>query len=675
MNAPQIPQPVQRLADDDPRSIGKYRLLGRLGSGGMGAVFLAVSPGRRLVAVKRVHPHLARDREFRQRFAREVQAARAVGGFHTPAVVDADVSGALPWSATEYIAAPALDQVVARFGPLPVESVWELARGMAEALQAIHAARVVHRDLKPSNVLIAADGPRVIDFGIAQALGDGQTVTLTGGVIGTPAYMSPEQARGDFTGPASDVFALGSVLVFAASGRGPFGDGDAMALLMRVANGAPDLAGAPPGTLGDIVAHCLSDNPADRPRPADLLAVLNRPARPASLDWLPPEVSDGTRAYSRAIDDITQHADFEVVPATRRRFRPELLIALLAVIILVVAGGLAYRTLSDSGSNTATTTSIAPTIAAAKPVRIPAEVSPRTLSLSADGSQLFVVGTTGGAEFLSKVGGVQFIDTKTNAPLRTVKFDLDKTEKFDLDTSDAAVVAPDGRRIYAPSKARKVVRILDGVTGAEIGELGPVEAPRVAGISRDGKLIYLPDGDGLAVFDAETKARVGARIPIGRAPGRIWPAPDGGKWFISEYGLLNLAMKDITVYKPGTGAVTTLEIGTSPHDLAFSVDGTRAAVATFNANRVILIDTATETVTGSVDLGTHTAGVALSADGSRAYVALLSTATVSVIDTATATVIDTVRADQEPQSMALSADNRLYVANTGSSSVSVIALG
>ncbi|WP_228538291.1 protein kinase [Nocardia sp. XZ_19_385] len=664
MNAPQIPQPVQRLADDDPGTIGRYRLLGRLGSGGMGAVFLAVSPGRRLVAVKMVHPHLARDREFRQRFAREVQAARAVGGFHTPAVVDADVSGVMPWSATEYIAAPALDQVVARFGPLPVESVWELARGMAEALQAIHAAQVVHRDLKPSNVLIAADGPRVIDFGIAQALGEGQTFTLTGGVIGTPAYMSPEQARGDFTGPASDVFALGSVLVFAASGRGPFGDGDAMALLMRVANGAPDLSGAPPGTLGDIVAQCLSGNPADRPRPADLLALLNRPARPAPQDWLPPVVSEGTRAYSRAIADITQQADFEFVPATRR-FRPELLIALLAVIALVVAGGLAYRALRDAGNDTATTTSTAPTTAAAKPVRIPAEVSPRTLSISADGSQLFVVGTTGGGEFLSRVGGVQFIDTKTNAPIRTVK--------FDLDMSGEAVVAPDGRRIYAPSKARKVVRILDGVTGAEIGELGPIEAPRVAGMSRDSKLIYVPDGDGLAVFDAETKARVGDRIPIGRAPGRSWPLPDGSKWFISEYDTLNLAEKDITVYQPGTGAITTIGIGTSPHDLAFSADGTRAAVATFNANRVILIDTASETVTGSVDLGTQTAGVALSADGSRAYVSLLSTATIAVIDTATAAVVDTIRAEQEPQGLAISADN-LYVANAGSGSISVIAL-
>ncbi|MEV6069305.1 serine/threonine-protein kinase [Nocardia sp. NPDC052001] len=659
MSAPRAPQPIHALAADDPRAIGGYRLLGRLGAGGMGEVFLGISPGRRLVAVKVVHPHLARDREFRQRFIREVRAARAVGGFHTPAVVDADVDGPMPWSATEYIPAPALDQVVARFGPLPTESVRELARGMAEALAAIHAAGVVHRDLKPSNVLIAADGPRVIDFGIAHALGEGATVTLTGGVIGTPGFMSPEQARGEFVGPAGDVFSLGSVLVFAASGRGPYGDGDAVALLMRVANGAPDLSGAPPGTLGDIVARCLSPNPADRPRPADLLGFLNRDTVPVAGDWLPPAVADGTRAYTRALADLTVRTDHADTVSRPRRARAVVtVLALLAVIMLAVAGGLTYRALRDTESGPAASSSIVPTTAATpRPVRIPVLVTPFTVAPSTDGSQLFVVGVNGDA---------QILDARTNASLRTVRF---RTALY-----EEAVIAPDGRRIYVPSIEQKVIRILDGVTGAQIGELGPVESPRRPDVSPDGALVYVPDGDGITVFDAETKARTGQRIPIGRTPGQTWPLPDGSKWIITEYSLMNQRKNDISLYHPATGAVTTIDVGVRTRNLAVSADGTHAAVTTWNTNTVILIDPVTETVTGTVDLGSRVSGVALSADGSRTYVATEFTATVSVIDTATAKVIDTIRVEQDPQGLTISPDNHLYVANAGSSTLSKIPL-
>ncbi|QLY28167.1 protein kinase [Nocardia huaxiensis] len=655
------PPPIHPLAVDDPRTIGRYCLLGRLGAGGMGEVFLGLSPGRRLVAVKVVHAHLARDREFRQRFAREVQAARSVGGFHAPTVVDADVSGPMPWSATEYIPAPALDEVVARFGPLPVESVWELARGMAEALQAIHAAGVVHRDLKPSNVLIAPDGPRVIDFGIAQSLGDGQTVTITGGVIGTPGFMSPEQARGDFVGPAGDIFSLGSVLIFAASGRGPFGDGDAVALLMRVANGAPDLSGAPPGTLGDLVAQCLSPNPAQRPRPIDLLTVLNRSHLPAPRGWLPTAVADGTQAYSRIIADVTRHAEVTIPDAGPRRTRPAVLVlALLAVIMIAVAGGLAYTVLRDTGNaGTAGTPAGPSTTNPVRAVRIPVQLSPAEVSLSADGSQLFVVGVS---------GGVQFIDTKTNTSLRTVKFD---TAMFE----DNAAVSPDGRRIYQPVAARKIIQILDAESGAEVGELGPVESPRHPDVSLDSKYVYAPDGNGLTVFDAEKKTPVGERIPIAQSPRKVWPLQDGSKWIIAEYSLMNQRKNDISIYHTASSTVTTIDVGVRTRGLGVSADGTRAVVTTWTANTAIILDLVTETVTGTVDLGTGGTGAALSADGSRAYVASGDTATISVIDTATAAIVDTIRVDQDPQGLVMSPDNRLYVANTSSGTVSVIDLG
>ncbi|MEU0541713.1 serine/threonine-protein kinase [Nocardia sp. NPDC005978] len=660
MTTPQSPPPIHALAVGDPPAIGSYRLLGRLGAGGMGEVFLGISPGRRLVAVKVVHPHLSRDREFRQRFVREVRAARAVGGFYTPAVVDADVDGPRPWSATEYIAAPALDGVVTRFGPLPADSLRELARGMAEALAAIHAAGVVHRDLKPSNVLVAADGPRVIDFGIAHSLGDGATVTMTGGVIGTPGFMSPEQARGDFAGPAGDVFSLGSVLVYAASGRGPFGDGDAVALLMRVANGFPDLSGAPPGSLGDLVAQCLAPNPLDRPCPGDMLDFLNRSVAPAVGGWLPPAVADGTLAYSRALADMTAHADLTAPAADPRRARSvAVALALVAVIMLLVAGGLTYIVLRRDSDSVVTASTSPPvtTTAVAGPVRIPVQLNPLTVTLSADGTQLFAVGV---------LGGVQVLDLRTNTVLRTIRFTTGLFEE--------AVVAPDGRRIYVPSVERNVIRILDGETGAQIGELGPVRSPRRPDVSADSALVYVPDGNGVTVFDANTKAPTGERIPTARTPGETRPLRDGSKWIILEYSMANQPKNDISFYRPGAGSVTTMDVGVRTRNLAVSADGTRAAVTTWTANKVFLIDPVTETVTGTVDMGTGVSGVALSADGSRAYVATESTATVSVIDTATAAVIDTVRVEEDPQGLAISTGNRLYVANAGSSSISMVTL-
>ena len=210
-----------QLRATDPRAIGPYRLTGRLGSGGMGDVFLGRSAGGRLVAVKVIRAELAEDPEFRTRFRNEVDAARRVNGLYTAPVADADVDGAVPWLATAYVAGPSLATAVESHGPLPVRSVLALAAGLAEGLGAVHAAGLVHRDIKPSNVLLAADGPRVIDFGIAR--GTHNTVlTLAGRIIGSPDFMSPEQAIGREIGPASDMFSLGGVLVFAATGLPPF---------------------------------------------------------------------------------------------------------------------------------------------------------------------------------------------------------------------------------------------------------------------------------------------------------------------------------------------------------------------------------------------------------------------------------------------------------------------
>jgi serine/threonine protein kinase len=260
---------VEPLAADDPQQVGGFRLQARLGAGGMGRVYLGYSPGGRPVAVKVVHPELARDPEFMHRFRREVAAAQAVSDAYTAAVVGAGPDDNPPWLATTFVPGPPLADLVAQSGPLPEDAVWRLAGGLAEALQAIHAEGLVHRDLKPGNILIAADGPRVIDFGISRTT-SGTVVTATQTTIGTPAYMSPEQAQGHAVGPASDIFSLGSVLAFAATGAPPFGGGEMFAVGFRVVHGEPDLTRVP-ASLRPVIDGCLAKDPAARPALGELM--------------------------------------------------------------------------------------------------------------------------------------------------------------------------------------------------------------------------------------------------------------------------------------------------------------------------------------------------------------------------------------------------------------------
>ena len=295
---------LQELQAGDPSQIGPYLLLGRLGAGGMGQVFKGKSPGGRQVAVKVIRPELAGEPGFLTRFAREVAAARMVSGLFTAPVVDADPTAPLPWLVTGYVNGPSLSEAVNEHGPLPVASVLALAAGLAEGLAAVHAAGVVHRDLKPSNVLLAADGPRVIDFGISRAV-DATDLTRTGMVIGSPAFMSPEQVEDSEVGPASDVFSLGSVLVFAATGEGPFGPGLPTALLYRVVHGTPRLDRLP-GPVRPLVERCMAKAPAQRPTAAQFLAELTA-AHPSAADmdgWLPasilPPPSPGPAAAGHA---------------------------------------------------------------------------------------------------------------------------------------------------------------------------------------------------------------------------------------------------------------------------------------------------------------------------------------------------------------------------------------
>ncbi|MEV4046468.1 outer membrane protein assembly factor BamB family protein [Streptomyces sp. NPDC049744] len=296
---------METLQSDDPRELGSYRLLGRLGAGGMGRVYLARSPGGRTVAVKVVRPDLAADHDFRERFRHEVDIAKAVSGRFTAPVVDADPDAPLPWLATSYVLGPDLTDVVAAHGALPERTVRALAAGLAAALQDIHAAGLMHRDLKPSNVLLAADGPRLIDFGIARAV-DGSRMTQTGVVVGSPGYMSPEQAMGKDVGVAGDVFSLGSVLAFAATGRGAFGDGTTShaGLLYQIVHGEADLTGVPLSLTG-LVRACLMKDPAQRPAPGEIVAALAGQGIDAALhDWLPSAVASTIATHAAGILDL-----------------------------------------------------------------------------------------------------------------------------------------------------------------------------------------------------------------------------------------------------------------------------------------------------------------------------------------------------------------------------------
>ncbi|GAA1092238.1 WD40 repeat domain-containing serine/threonine protein kinase [Nocardiopsis metallicus] len=295
------------LCSDDPHAIGPHRLLARLGSGGMGKVYLARTPHGHLAALKVVKEDLAHDHQFRARFAREVRTAQRVHGPFTPAVVDADPEAPAPWMATEYVPGPTLKEAVRANGPFPEPSLRVLTLGMARALHTIHTAGLMHRDLKPSNILLSPRGPQVIDFGIARAV-EGTVLTRTGQTFGTPAYTSPEQITGREVGPASDVFSLAGVVVHAATGQPPFGHGKAAELLARVVSDQADLKGAPEH-LRPLLERCLAKDPAERPTADEIVQTLStEPLPSAEHGWLPAQVNQSIEAHhshTRAALDAT----------------------------------------------------------------------------------------------------------------------------------------------------------------------------------------------------------------------------------------------------------------------------------------------------------------------------------------------------------------------------------
>ncbi|WP_435969824.1 protein kinase domain-containing protein [Streptomyces sp. Qhu_M48] len=372
------------LTHDDPAAVASYRLLARLGSGGMGTVYLARTPGGRTVALKTVHARLATDPAFRARFRLEADAARIIGARHGAAVVDADPLAETPWLATEYVLGPPLDDAVALGGPLPEPTVRALGAALAGALAQLHSSDVVHRDLKPSNVLVTAYGPKIIDFGIARAAGD-EHLTRTGAAAGTPAFMSPEQASGQEHPPAGDVFALAGVLVFAATGHGPFGTGSAADLLYRVRYADPDLTGVPEALL-PLLTACLSKEPAARPTTGTLIDRLHD-GHGEFADHLPPLV---LADIARRATDVWLHAPHrlpapagaavaETVPSTPLSRRRALTLGGGSLLGLAAAGAGGWAWLNSRGTPRSTGGSQASDGPTALPAPTAADGSPKPL--------------------------------------------------------------------------------------------------------------------------------------------------------------------------------------------------------------------------------------------------------------------------------------------------------
>ncbi|MFF8836100.1 bifunctional serine/threonine-protein kinase/ABC transporter substrate-binding protein [Streptomyces sp. NPDC015130] len=344
---PERPEPgaLQPLLPSDPSAIAGYRLLGRLGAGGMGVVYLGRTAAGELAAVKVTHADQADQPDFRARFRREVEAARRVSSPWAVPVTGADPDAPEPWMATAFVAGPSLGEAVAAHGPLPERSVRLLGWSVARALAAVHAAGLVHRDVKPGNVLLAVDGPRLIDFGIARATGE-TALTATDMVVGTPGFLAPEQAeaRTDAIGPPADVFALGCLLAYAATGRPPFGTGAVDALMYRTVHDEPDLTGVPEGLL-DLVRSCLAKDPAGRPTAAEIGVQLVEDRPGDGAEWLPAPVvrtiaERSARMLALPEIDVTEAGGTSGTAAPEKSRRGFLLLASGAA-VLAVGGGAA----------------------------------------------------------------------------------------------------------------------------------------------------------------------------------------------------------------------------------------------------------------------------------------------------------------------------------------------
>ncbi|SPE62970.1 Serine/threonine-protein kinase AfsK [Streptomyces netropsis] len=655
---------MDALWPDDPQWVGPYRLDGRLGAGGMGQVYLGTSPGGRKVAVKLIRAELAATPQFRTRFAREVDAARQVGGFHTAQVVDADPDAESPWLVTAFIPGPTLRQVVAERGPLAADAVLRLGAGLAEGLTAIHRCGLVHRDLKPGNVIMADDGPRIIDFGIARAV-DASSLTATGAIVGTYAYMSPEQIRADRAGPASDVFALGSVLAFAATGRSPFDAPTLLAVVQRILDEPPVLGGLD-GELRRLLVSCLAKDPADRPAVAGLPArfagarggeAAVHPPRPEQTVVLAPaertrpepvaprdgaaDAGAGAQPYAvgaRGPAPVASAESGPTVPGTGRVSRRAFIVGGLAV-AAATAVTVPVLLRREDGNDPSSPASASPQSAGAKEVTLKGPVSVHALAFAPDGTSLVTAGGEGtiwrwdlatGRSTTTRIGVAEYL--QPNAFSRDVKL-LVRAEKNKVLLWDVAT----GR----------TVGTFTGITSYRLQD-GFVSA---MSLSPDGRTLAASTSKGLYVWDVVSGRTLDVHEDSKSGPTAF--SPDG-KLLISGYPLQVRQM-------PGGRTLAALDEGTTSREALFSPDGQILAIAQLD-DTVRLWNTSSRQ--DVVTLKGHKARIQALAfhPGGRTLASADQGGTVRLWDTATATVTTTFTSHNSIAAVAFSPDGKTLAA-------------
>jgi YVTN family beta-propeller protein len=600
---------LAELRPGDPERLGPYRLMGRLGSGGMGRVFLARSPGGRLVAVKMIHAELADIPDFRERFARELAAARRVSGLFTAPVVDADMDAPDPWLATAYVSGPSLGDEIASHGPLPVESVFDLAAGLAEGLAAIHAAGVIHRDLKPSNVLLAEDGPRVIDFGISRAA-EISALTGTGLVVGSPGFMSPEQAEGGEVGTATDVFSLGSVLAFAATGKGPYGSGSAAALVYRVVHGDPDLDDLS-AELRPLVQRCLAKDPVLRPSTGLILSELEtlRPVQPG----LPVQPGAGDSSGPATVTSVKTPDRPRTSPAPEPSAGPP------------TEPGQARGRPRRARRNAAIAVAAAVTVAAATVVIVLISTSPPAPKAASDAASLTAyVGTSlaqGGGFTGGNVTPVNIATGTPGAPINIGQPVL------------AVAVAPGRHTVYAVTFTDPGRVIPISAATEHVGEASLV-GPGANGIAitPDGQFAYVTSGEHDTVTPVNLATGVPEpAIPVGGSPNAIAMAPDGETAYVAEYGQGTVVPINLATDTAGS----PIQLGAEPFGIAITPNGETAYVTNRDAGDVTPINLATDRLGLPIVIGgADVTGIVITPDGKTAYVSSCGTNAVVPINLA-----------------------------------------
>jgi YVTN family beta-propeller protein len=639
------------LQPDDPKRVGPFRLVGRLGSGGMGEVYLGRDGEDRAAAVKVIHSGLASDPGFRSRFAREIDAARRVRSPWTVDVLAADPNARRPWLATDYIPGPSLHEQVEQSGPLPEQATVLLAGHLARAVADLHAAGVVHRDLKPSNVLLGPDGPRLIDFGIARAT-DATKITLTGVVIGTPAFMSPEQAQGDEAGTPSDVFSLAAVLTYAATGKGPFGNTSTpVAMLMRIANGEPDISEVPTA-LRPHLETCLAKNPLTRPTAAALAAALGSPAHtPLNLPQASPTIIDnpgGSAAGSRT--------GMPRPDRPNRSGRHPLLLPLAALGGLAAAAMLATLLATSDDEPPAATTANQPAtptqqVACPGPAgtglqrgRVPVGFNPQGVVVTPDGARAYSHNSR----------DISVIDVATCAVVKRIGLE-----------AAALAVSPDGRRLYAPQLSGDL-SVIDTETNSPIASIPTTAFPESVAVAPDGRAVYIVHDDresqvvSLTIVDTASNT-VAATVPIG-------PSHRNG---IDMF--VRASPDSETVWVGGGSTGSVMVIDTASRSIVATIPEPRAVTIAFAGDRaymyrdrvgvITVIDTTTRTVLKQFRTDSLLGTIAVAPNGRYVYGARGSE--IDVIDTETGSVVDTIALDRDgptltdtPDGLAVAPDGR-----------------